>query len=255
LNRTESPRKDVAVEGEVALTGGRLTRGVVRVGQTVRRPTLDSSAFVARILRHLENLNVSWAPRYLGRDEVGRDIYTYLPGWVPERWGHFTDHQIGAAAKLLRALHDATRCSQLCGGRSLICHHDFGPNNAVFRNQLPVAMIDFDMIAPGDPIEDLGYSAWAWCISSKTTGPPIEVQAHQVRILVDDYGLDESARGALVDAILERQERNARFWHAALHTSADVVTPLETMSEIIEWSRREAAYVAASRRTFELALT
>lgn len=254
LSQTQKPPKRIDNDSEVALTGGRLTKGVVRIGETVRRPRRDSSEFVARVSRHLQTLNVSWAPRYIGRDEVGRDMFTYLPGSVPERWGHFTDHQVRAAAKLLRALHDATRGSELCADRSAVCHHDFGPNNAVFRDQLPVAMIDFDMMAPGDALEDLGYSAWAWCISSKATRPPIDIQAHQLRILAESYGLDIPGRSTLIDAVLERQDRNARFWSNALNNSQDIVTPVEKVSEVIDWSRREAAYVVTNRRAFEQAL-
>jgi aminoglycoside phosphotransferase (APT) family kinase protein len=42
----------------------------------------------------------------------------------------------------------------LSGGR---CHHDPGPNNTVFRDGRPVALIDFDFAAVGDPLEDVGY--------------------------------------------------------------------------------------------------
>lgn len=256
MGQTDSSHNGAALNGEVLLTGGRLTKGVVRIGETVRRPRRDSSDFVARLLRHFESLHVSWAPRYLGRDELGRDTFTYLHGSVPQRWGYFPDHQVGAAAKLLRAFHDATRGSDLCGNHSVVCHHDFGPNNAVFRDEDPVAMIDFDMVAPGDAIEDLGYSAWAWCISSKTSvRPPVEIQAHQVRILADEYGLDAGARTVLIDSILERQERNALFWSSAIDNAEGILTPVEKMFEIVHWSRHEAAYVAANRRVFQLALT
>ena len=43
------------IEGqdEVPLRGGRVTAGVVRVGETVRRPPTANSDFVKRLLRHL----------------------------------------------------------------------------------------------------------------------------------------------------------------------------------------------------------
>ncbi|MFF1916255.1 hypothetical protein ACFVYE_32640 [Streptomyces sp. NPDC058239] len=40
-------------ELEIPLTGGRITKGVVRVGDTVRRPVGPHSPFVHRLLRHL----------------------------------------------------------------------------------------------------------------------------------------------------------------------------------------------------------
>ncbi|WP_246144936.1 hypothetical protein [Actinacidiphila oryziradicis] len=42
------------MECEVQLSGGRITPGVVRVGDTVRRSATMSSAFVAELLGHLQ---------------------------------------------------------------------------------------------------------------------------------------------------------------------------------------------------------
>ena len=240
---------------EVALGGGRLTRGVVRVGDTVRRPAGPRSQFVAALLRHFERLGVEWAPRYLGQDECGRDILSYIPGSVPQRWGYFADEQIATAARLLRGFHDATRASPLAGAASVVCHNDFGPNNAVFVGGCPSAVIDFDLAEPGEPLEDLAYAAWAWCISSKPQRPPIQEQARQVRVLVDAYGgLAGSDRKPMVDAVLERQERNVRFWTNARSHPASIATPVDKIAEMIEWSRQEAIFVSANRREFEDAL-
>lgn len=155
-----------------------MTKGVVRVGTTVRRPAGGASVFVTQLLHHLETQGVTRAPRYLGRDDLGWDIFTYIPGVVPERWCHFDDDQIKSAGGLLRAFHDATRGSALASESPVVCHHDFEPNNAVFDGEQPVALIDFDMAEPGEPKEDVGYSAWAWCVSSKPSRQPVSVQAH-----------------------------------------------------------------------------
>jgi len=68
---------------ELPLSGGRLTAGVVRVGDTVRRPTGPHSAFVHALLMHLEAVGFAGAPRLLGMDDQGREILSYLAGWVP----------------------------------------------------------------------------------------------------------------------------------------------------------------------------
>ena len=65
---------------EQPLEGGRTTPGVVRVGDTVRRPGGRHSSFVARLLAALEEHDVPWAPRHLGVDEESRDVFTFLPG-------------------------------------------------------------------------------------------------------------------------------------------------------------------------------
>jgi hypothetical protein len=156
---------DGAAEPEVPLGGGRLTSGVVKVGGTVRRP---ASPFAAMLLSHLALVGFDGAPRYLGEDGLGRQVLTFVPGDVPAKWRAFGDEQVARAGMLLRRMHDASRgLAERVGGGDVVCHHDPGPNNTVFRDGLPVAFIDFDFAAVGDPLEDVGYVAWSWCISSK----------------------------------------------------------------------------------------
>ena len=241
------------------LAGGRMTAGVVRVGggagpgagDIVRRPTSAASGFVAELLELFEQRGFAGAPRYLGRDDDA-DLFSYIPGDVPARFQVWTDQQIAAAGRLLRAMHDATRGSALAGRSPVVCHHDAGPNNAVFQNGLPAAWIDFDTAAPGDPLEDVGYAAWTWCIASKQAAP-IACQAGQVRILADAYGLTAADRAVLIDAAIERQVRNVRFW-ASVQASGTALADSATIADRIAWSRREAAFTMAHRAAFDRAL-
>lgn len=64
-------------------------------------------------------------------------------------------------------MNDASRgLAERLGGGEVVWHHDPGPNNTVFRDGVPVAFIDFDFAAVGETLEDVGYTAWSWCISS-----------------------------------------------------------------------------------------
>jgi len=240
------------MENEIPLSGGRITPGVVRAGDTVRRPVTAASPFVAELLGHLQRRGFTGAPRHLGTDAAGRDVLSYVPGSVPARFRHWSDAQVAAAGTLLRGLHDATRACGLVGRHSVVCHHDPGPNNTVFRDDVPAAFIDFDTAAPGEPLEDLGYMAWTWCVASKAEAPPVGVQATQVRVLADAYGLDGAARSGLVDAMLERQTRNAGWWRDRLPGAAD--SDRGRITESIRWSERERAYTAANRAVFAAAL-
>lgn len=99
-----------AGEDEIPLLGGDVTAGVVRVGSTVRRPTGAHSPLVHAMLQHLERVGFAGAPRFLGIDERGREILTYVegevagrpwPGWVGD------EHRIASVARLVRELDDA----------------------------------------------------------------------------------------------------------------------------------------------------
>ena len=69
---------------EIPLAGGDVTHGVVRVGDTVRRPRGPWSDAVAAYLLHLERVGFRGAPRYLGVDEHGRDVLEFVCGEVPD---------------------------------------------------------------------------------------------------------------------------------------------------------------------------
>ncbi|MGW3124378.1 phosphotransferase family protein [Streptomyces sp. NPDC001107] len=242
------------MDNEVPLFGGRITTGVVRVGNTVRRPATASSPFVAELLDVLRRQGFNGAPRHLGFDMAGREILSYLPGRVPARFQRWTDPQVAAAGFLLRAFHDATRGSHLAGRHPVVCHHDPGPNNTVFADDVPVAFIDFDTAAPGNALEDLGYMAWTWCISSKPDAAPATVQAAQLRILADAYGLDSTTRSSLIDAALDRQIRNAQWWRSHLARPAPRVADDHEITGRIQWSEREHAYTSTNRAIFDAAL-
>ncbi|MEV6946854.1 aminoglycoside phosphotransferase family protein [Streptomyces sp. NPDC051172] len=208
------------------------------------------------LLTHLERYGFTGAPRYLGTDEKGRDMLSYLSGWVPSRFRRWTDLQVSAAGTLLRKLHEATRGSDLAGTAPVVCHHDPGPNNVVFgfHDDLPTAFIDFDTAAPGDPLEDLGYLAWTWCVSSRSDRGPVSAQAAQVRLLADSYGLVPQSRPTLIDAMLDRQTRNARWWHDQRDRPGPHRAGEDRIAARIAWSEREHDYTAAHRAEFAAAL-
>src|SRR4051812_18589494 len=109
--RRYRPDPTGASEVEVELPKGDVTDGVVRVGDTVRRPHQPQSIAVAGYLDHLERVGFAGSPRYLGRDEQGRDVLSYLDGKVagdpPEPWAA-DDDLLASVAELLRDLHEAS---------------------------------------------------------------------------------------------------------------------------------------------------
>ncbi|MEJ0035195.1 MAG: aminoglycoside phosphotransferase family protein [Gammaproteobacteria bacterium] len=205
---------------------------------------------MAALLQHLCAQGFTGAPRFLGRDEEGRASLSYLTGDVPARFRRFADEQVHAAGALLRAFHEATRDCTLAAGSPVVCHGDPGPHNTVFRDGGPVAFIDFDLAGPGHPMQDLGYMAWTWCISSKPERGPVSFQAHQIRILAEAYGIPRQQRAAIIDAILERLDWNIGFWCQSddeFVASGNIVPTPERVAEIIDWTRREKSFVEQHR--------
>lgn len=149
-------------ETEVPLAGGRITQGVVRLGDTVRRPLKPNAGFAHALLLYLEANGFTAAPRFLGIDAQGREVLSFIEGDVPPNLGEWTDAQLVAAAKLIRAFHDATLNFAGNGGAEIACHGDLSPCNTVFVDGVPAAFIDFDAARLGRRADDLGYAAWLW---------------------------------------------------------------------------------------------
>ncbi len=189
------------MEPEIPLTGGRTTAGVVRIGDTVRRPVKAHAAFAHQLLRYLEKQGFPGAPKFLGIDSAGREVLSFMPGSVPPELGHFTDVQLLSAARLLRKLHDATRGFPLGESSEVICHGDPSPCNCVFADGVPTAFIDFDEAHPGSRLDDLGYAAWLW-IDVGNDELAVDFQAQRVANFFTSYGMDA---GEAIPAIIAAQ--------------------------------------------------
>lgn len=143
---------------EIPLAGGRATPGVVRVVDTVRRPPAANAVLARRLLRHLAEGGFDGVPTWLGTDAQRREVFSFIAGTVPPDLGFHDDDALRVAARLIRRFHDLGR--DLAGAGAVICHNDLSPCNFVFRDGLPVAIIDFDAAASGTRARDLGYAAW-----------------------------------------------------------------------------------------------
>src|SRR3954451_12089086 len=94
---------------EQALVGGMDPgRGVVRIGDTVRRPGMRAA--VRELLLHLEQVGFGDAPRYLGIDEKDRHVVSWVDGDVPvppyPDWA-MADSVLVSLGRLVRDYHDA----------------------------------------------------------------------------------------------------------------------------------------------------
>ncbi len=155
---------------EEVLTGGG-GDPVVRIGDRVHRLAGPWTPAVHRWLRHLRAAGFTGAPTAHGHDAAGREVLDFLPGVVPgypvPDWA-WTDAALVAAGDLLGRLHVATTGFDPEGPwrqptrqpAEVVCHNDAAPYNMVFRDGLPVALIDFDHASPGPRAWDLAYLAY-----------------------------------------------------------------------------------------------
>ena len=220
---------------EQPLAGGDVTPGVVRVGDTVRRPTGPHSPAVHAFLKHLEHAGYPAAPRFLGIDGQGREVLSFIEGEVsrsplpPASLGDRVLHDIGT---LLWRLHDCAAGFRLPAGvewpapfdipgvplpfaaPDIVGHNDVTPANVVFRADRPVAFIDFDLAGPTTRLHELVATMHHW-VPLLAPEDREELQrgldaGRRMRLLADAYGIAAAERSLLLD-IADR--RIARTWH------------------------------------------
>ena len=127
---------------EHALGGGNVAAGVVRVGDTVRKPAGFWTPAVEALLAHLCRAGFTGAPRPLGRDGQGRQVLEYVPGPMATDQPWLDEAGLHRVGRLIRELHDRSAgFSPPPGSRwnvvippdraDLVCHHDLAPWNLV----------------------------------------------------------------------------------------------------------------------------
>jgi hypothetical protein len=145
---------------EHPLGGGNVAAGVVRVGDTVRKPAGFWTPAVDALLTHLRRAGFTGAPRPLGRDDQGRQVLEYVPGPTAMDQPQLDEAGLHRVGRLIRELHDRSAgFSPPPGSRwnvviapdraDLVCHHDLAPWNL---------FIDWDGAGPGSRLWDLAYA-------------------------------------------------------------------------------------------------
>jgi Ser/Thr protein kinase RdoA (MazF antagonist) len=199
---------------EHELLGGNVSLEVVRVGDTVRRPTTPWSSSVDALLGHLHRVGFEGAPRPLGYDEAGRQMISFAEGHVGPDPSDLDDARLKEVGRLIRRLHDAA--SSFVAPRDavwnvaiapdreeLICHHDLAPWNLV-RTATNLVFIDWDGAGPGSRLWDLAYAAHGFIPLSSGASLSDESAATRLAALIDGYDLDEADRATLA-ALLARR--------------------------------------------------
>lgn len=194
---------------EQPLAGGNLSAGVVRVGDTVRRPTGAWTPSVHALLHHLEARGFTGSPRVLGFDDKGREILEFIEGEV--LWPDNGRLDMTRVGRMLRAFHDAVadfvtpvngvwRFPEMAADAEpfadargiVVCHNDPAGWNIVTHDER-VALIDWDTAGPRPPIWDVAYCAIG-CMRDSS----------RVRDLADGYGLSTADRARFPEVLVAR---------------------------------------------------
>jgi Ser/Thr protein kinase RdoA (MazF antagonist) len=243
-----------------------------REGDRVIRPTGPWSASVHQLLLHLEARGFDAAPRLLDVSAQGHEELTFIDGTV----GHDpllpalrSDAALVQAMQLLRRYHDATvefvhRGSahwQLAQPDDLplevICHNDFAPYNCVFRDGLPIAMVDFDMAGPGSRVWDVAYTVYRFVplccpVNLRLLGWKNEMNTvPRLRLALSAYGL---ANGHKVIDILIRRLALLRDWTVRASEAETAHARRITEDAHVAFYNRDLAWLVANRAGLQGAL-
>lgn len=243
---------------EEVLEGGNLSH-VVRVGDTVRRPTGPWTPTIHALLRHLERAGFDGAPRVLGIDEHGREILEFVPGAVewPEMIALRADEGVARAAGLLRRYHEAVAgftvpddavwqfadmasdvdgVPALAGAERIVCHNDCAPWNLVIGDDR-WAFIDWDVAGPRPRLWDVAYAIRGILLHEDD-----QRILERVEIFAEAYGLDVTERWRLPEIVVARIESSL----AGMRRRAE--------AGVEPWARLwEGGHGAAWQRTLDLA--
>ena len=235
---------------ETPLAGGDMNV-VVRVGDTVRRPPEPPG--VRALLQWYEQVGFDGAPRYLGVDEEGREVLSFVEGDPAFAPVPSSDDVVAGIGRLLRRAHDAQAgfvppadggwIQRAEGEPVVVGHLDLFWTNVVFRDGLPGALIDWEIAAPAPRVLEVALAATYWAgirIDEQLVewGIPLERRGERLRLLCDAYGLDAGRRGSLLDVLIDH--RRCRLERGAFRGTA----PRSLILANLRWTEEHAAELA-----------
>ncbi|MDP4549621.1 phosphotransferase [Alkalihalobacillus macyae] len=218
---------------EELLTGGNVSN-VYRSGNTVRRELKPESMKIHELLKHLEYKGYDHAPTFLGIDEKGREVLSYIEGEAgnyPLKEYMWSTDGLKEIARMLRLYHDAVSDFPMDNFEPLdhtpepyevMCHNDFAVYNIIYDHQKPVGIIDFDVAAPGPRLWDIAYTLYTCVPLSRLyhteTGEAVYYESsrdadrmrQRVKVFFESYGVEDMEEG-YVEMVLLRLEGLCKY--------------------------------------------
>jgi len=228
---------------EELLHGGVANAGAVtRLGDHVLRPSNAHTSAIHAFLTELRAAGFDGASQPVGIDPDGRERLVFIGGDVPippyPAWAR-TNEALASIAVLLRRYHDAARLVGVPVGAAwsqemadqdrdgtptdelIVCHNDVCLENVVFRDGIAVALLDFDLAAPGRPLYDLAqFARMCVPVDDEVNAPKLGWEPHDVfarlRLVADAYGLPPG-RSEFLAVLAAGIERGGEFVLRRVH--------------------------------------
>ncbi len=139
----------------------------------------------------------------------------------------------------MRQVHDLTEGTEFAAGSEVACHRNLSQPNFIFRDMIPVAIIDWDTTVPGTRLANFADFLWAF-VHPAVYGDG-EPPAHMLRVAVNAYGPPLSG-ASLVDAMLT----------VVRHFQAVVAPPDRG---VMDWGAAELAHLERNADLFRARLS
>ncbi|MDN5900739.1 MAG: phosphotransferase [Brachybacterium sp.] len=204
----------MSIEHEQPLEGGNATEGVVRIGETVRKPWGPTTPAVHELMRAVAAAGVD-VPAVRGRDGQGRQVLEFVPGMPVLQVPPLSPAELERVGGMVRSIHDASEGFAPTatapwepllpvpeGPPDLICHGDLAPWNLILGERW--VFIDWDGAAPSTRLWDLAYSAQAFTLNDASEEPA--AAGRRLAAFVDGYAADAALRARLPRMMAVRAE-------------------------------------------------
>jgi hypothetical protein len=250
------------------------TRKQVRhSGDVTLRPVAPWTSAVHALLKHLEAVGFAGSPRVVGAG-VGADGWETLQFVAGQAaasrvWSGEGIHELG---QLLRRLHRATATYRAppqavwqksflrsTGTGTIISHCDVAPWNVIVRDDRPVALIDWELAGPVEPLDEVAHTGWLNArlfddgVDAAAGLSSVEERTRRLRSFVDGYELPAKERAELPQRLIDVAILSA----AADAIEANITT--ESTDELrmawgVAWRARSAAWLIQHGSLLERAL-
>ena len=191
---------------------------VIKIGDTIRKQIKHNwlhqkgHPLIHSYLQFLEEKGMEGVPRFLGIDEQGREMFSYVSGETAESGLGFdadclhSDQAICDMARFLRKLHDISvdfLPTAIKGGwinpqlseetYETICHGDAAIWNFALVDKRIVGIFDFDQACPGTRTWDLTLTLFSAVLVSCYDYVPAEHEENtrrRIRLFFEAYGME-----------------------------------------------------------------